>query len=539
MTIKNPILRGFNPDPSIWRVGEDYYIATSTFEWYPGVQIHHSRDLQNWALVSRPLDRASQLDMRGNPDSCGVWAPSLSHADGLFWLVYTDMKRYDGNYKDSLNYVVTAPSIEGPWSDPIYLNSSGFDPSLFHDDDGRKWVLNMMWDHEGNRELGRRSKPGFFAGILMQELDLEQGRLVGPVRNIYQGSPHGLVEGPHLMKRDGWYYLITAEGGTGYDHAVTYARSKSIEGPYETHPDRHVLSTKDAPESFLQRVGHGQPVETPDGQFFHTFLCSRPLPGIRRSVCGRETGIARIELREDGWFYPVNGTLVPPVELEPALPAADGNETEDITYRFDGGPLPADFQWLRSPQPERLFSLEARPGSLRLFGREAIGSWFEQALIARRQTAWTYSAETVVEFQPETRQQLAGLTAYYNRHQFHYLCITQDFDGNRVLDIQSCPGNWPEAHLSFPLAEAHVLPAEGPVWMGVDVDGAVLQFRFAVEEGQWQTIGPELDASVLSDEGGRGEHANFTGAFVGMAAQDLGGTAMPADFAHFIYRNRS
>ena len=145
--IRNPILRGFNADPSICRVGRDYYIATSTFEWYPGVQIHHSTDLANWTMVKRPLDRASQLDMRGNPDSGGIWAPCLSYADGLFWLVYTDVKRMEGNFKDAHNYIVTAPAIEGPWSDPVYVNSSGFDPSLFHDDDGRKWFLNMQWNH--------------------------------------------------------------------------------------------------------------------------------------------------------------------------------------------------------------------------------------------------------------------------------------------------------------------------------------------------------------------------------------------------------
>ena len=155
--IVNPILPGFNADPSICRVGGDYYIATSTFEWYPGVQIHHSTDLVNWHLVKRPLDRASQLDMRGNPDSCGVWAPCLSYADGLFWLVYTDVKRLDGNFKDSHNYVVTASSIEGPWSDPAYVNSSGFDPSLFHDDDGRKWFLNMQWNHFRTGSADNRS----------------------------------------------------------------------------------------------------------------------------------------------------------------------------------------------------------------------------------------------------------------------------------------------------------------------------------------------------------------------------------------------
>ena len=166
MLARNPILPGFNPDPSICRVGDDYYIATSTFEWYPGVLIHHSRDLVNWTLVSRPLARADQLDMRGNPDSGGVWAPCLSHADGQFWLIYTDMKRHDGNYKDAHNYLVTCPTIDGEWTPRTYMNSSGFDPSLFHDDDGRKWFVNMVWDHRGKME--ERDPPrGLFNGILL------------------------------------------------------------------------------------------------------------------------------------------------------------------------------------------------------------------------------------------------------------------------------------------------------------------------------------------------------------------------------------
>ena len=167
--IINPILPGFNPDPSICRVGEDYYIATSTFEWYPGVQIHHSRDLVNWTLVRRPLERADQLDLRGEPDSCGVWAPCLTHDGTQFWLVYTDVKRKEGSFKDAHNYLVTAPAIEGPWSDPVYMNSSGFDPSLFHDDDGKKWFVNMLWDH--------RTRPLLFAGIaLVHALAAARGR---------------------------------------------------------------------------------------------------------------------------------------------------------------------------------------------------------------------------------------------------------------------------------------------------------------------------------------------------------------------------
>jgi xylan 1,4-beta-xylosidase len=193
--IQNPILPGFNPDPSICRVGDDFYIATSTFEWYPGVQIHHSRDLANWQLVARPLARASLLDMRGNPDSCGIWAPSLSWADGRFWLVYTDVKRFEGSFKDAHNYIVTAPEITGPWSERAYANSSGFDPSLFHDDDGRKWFVNMLWNHRGG-SVGGRPKAPAFDGILLQEWDAARQCLVGPVENIYRGTARGLVEGP-------------------------------------------------------------------------------------------------------------------------------------------------------------------------------------------------------------------------------------------------------------------------------------------------------------------------------------------------------
>ena len=311
--IRNPILPGFNPDPSICRVGEDYYIATSTFEWFPGVQIHHSRDLVNWRLVRRPLERASQLDLRGEPDSCGVWAPCLSYADGKFWLVYTDVKRFDGDFKDAHNYIVTAPTIEAPWSDPIYVNSSGFDPSLFHDDDGRKWFVNMVWNHR-DRAGAHLKHPAFF-GIVLQEWDPVSGRLIGPMKNIFAGSPHGLVEGPHLFKRGGWYYLTTAEGGTGYDHAVTMARSRAIEGPYELHPSVHLLTSKDAPDAALQRAGHGQIVETPDGQVYHTHLCSRPLKGVRRSPLGRETAIQKCVWGEDGWLRLAHGGQVPAVDV--------------------------------------------------------------------------------------------------------------------------------------------------------------------------------------------------------------------------------
>lgn len=549
--IINPILPGFNPDPSIVRVGEDYYIATSTFEWYPGVQIHHSRDLVNWTLVRRPLERKSQLDMRGNPDSCGIWAPCLSYADGQFWLVYTDVKRFDGNFKDAHNYIVTAPSIEAEWSDPVYVNSSGFDPSLFHDDDGRKWFLNMQWNHRTESYGGSPKHPAF-DGILLQEWAPQSRRLVGPVKNIFPGSSLGLVEGPHLFKRNGYYYLTTAEGGTGYDHAVTMARARSIDGPYEMHPTTHLITAKDHPEAALQRAGHGQYVETPEGEAYHTHLCGRPLKPKRRSPLGRETALQKCVWRDDGWLYLDGGGIVPAVTVRPPKPAERFEPASTLRRDFDEPALPCEFQWLRSPEPQRLFSLTERPGFLRLFGRESLGSWFEQSLVARRQEDHRFRAETRIAFSPDTYQQVAGLTHYYNRHKLHALGVTLHEKLGRVVTVMSCAGDYPDSRLSFPAGHGVPVP-DGPLDLAMEVVDNELQFfwRPALADmggagrstgstagSGWQPIGPVLDAGVISDEGGRGEHGSFTGAFCGLFAFDTSGRAQVADFDFFVYHRR-
>ncbi|MFV0255526.1 MAG: glycoside hydrolase family 43 protein, partial [Erysipelotrichaceae bacterium] len=305
--IQNPVLKGFNPDPSICRVGSDYYIATSTFEWFPGVQIHHSTDLENWTLIKRPLERLSQLNMLGNDDSCGIWAPCLTHADDKFWLVYTDVKTTVGTYKDSPNYIVTCDTIDGEWSAPIYVNSSGFDPSLFHDEDGSKYFVNMIWDHRVPAEGS--GKPRFY-GIVLQEIDFEQGGLIGEPKVIYEGTAIGLTEGPHIYKKDGYYYLAVAEGGTVYEHAESIVRSIDIWGEYESHPDNPMITAYLSPSNYLQKTGHGDLVETEDGDWYFAHLCGRPLDennslyGGSRGSCplGRETSIQKVEWI-DGWPY--------------------------------------------------------------------------------------------------------------------------------------------------------------------------------------------------------------------------------------------
>lgn len=533
--IRNPILRGFNPDPSIVRVGADYYIATSTFEWFPGVQIHHSRDLRNWRLVGRPLQRPSQLNMMGDPDGCGVWAPCLTFADGQFWLIFTDVKRYGrttvggasgASLRDFHNYLVTCETIDGDWSDPVHLNSSGFDPSLFHDDDGRKWLVNQLWDHRPGRNR--------FAGIVLQEYSVAEQRLVGERKMIFEGTPIGLTEAPHLYKRDGWYYLLTAEGGTGWGHAATLARSRAIDGPYELHPDTHVLTARDRPHAPLQRAGHGDLVETADGETYIVYLCGRPLPGRGRCVLGRETAIQKLTWDADGWPRTLDGSGDPTLETPGAGLEDHPWPVSPIREDFDAPNLPIDFQWLRTPHAQTIFSLTARPGFLRLYGRESLGSVFTQALVARRQQAQCYSAATVVDFEPAHFQQAAGLVCYYNGSKFHYLHVTHDDEIGKHLRVMTCTPDSPQAD-SF---TAPIPLAVGPVSLRVEVDYERMRLAYRQDGGDWRWLPEVFDASILSDEATAPGAPNFTGAFVGMACQDMSGMGASADFDWFDYQER-
>jgi xylan 1,4-beta-xylosidase len=531
---RNPILRGFNPDPSIVRVDDDYYIATSTFEWYPGVQIHHSRDLANWRLVTRPLRRASQLDMRGNPDSCGVWAPCLTHCDGLFHLVYTDVKRYGrssaagapgASLRDFHNYLVTSPTLDGYWSDPVYLNSSGFDPSLFHDDDGRKYLVNMLWDHRPGQNR--------FAGIVLQEYSASEQRLVGPRQTIFTGTSIGFTEAPHVYKRGDWYYLLTAEGGTGWGHAATLARSRTLTGPYELHPDVYILTARDRPDAPLQRAGHADLVDTPNGETYMVYLCGRPLPTRGRCTLGRETAIQRMVWGTDGWLRTSDGDAIPRVEFDAPdnlmLAPAPSAARED----FDRETLPIEFQWLRTPESDRLFSLRAKQGHLRLFGRESVGSLFTQSLVARRQQAHCFSASALMTFEPDHFQQMAGLICYYNSSKFHYLYVSRDGNGRHVRVMSALP----DAVTADAFTPSIPVPS-GPIELRVEVDFERLLFAWRCGVDAWHWVPQVFDASILSDEATAPGLPNFTGAFVGMACQDLAGTGTPADFDWFEYRER-
>ena len=522
--IQNPILPGFHPDPSIVRVGEDYYLATSTFEWFPGVRIFHSRDLANWTLVATPLDRLRQLDLIGVPDSGGVWAPCLSHCDGLFYLVYTNTKLWDGcPYKTCYNYLVTAQRIDGPWSDPVYLNASGFDPSLFHDTDGRKWIVNMEWDHRPGRNA--------FSGILLQEYSHDAKQLIGPIRKVFTGTDLGCVEGPHIFRRDNWYYLLTAEGGTGYKHACTVARSRTLEGPYEVDPETPFLTSAGAPDLELQKAGHGDFVCTPAGDWYLAHLCSRPVKGTRRCVLGRETALQKIEWSADGWPRIDGGGSQPKVTVAvPGNATARNAAIENRHYTFGPEDLDKDFQSLRQPIGACWISLSERPGWLRLKGADPLSSCFHQSLIGRRVQHFHSEAETLTDYRPVNFQQSAGLTFYYDTRRHYHLMIGCSDSGQRMLNVWYRVGDeW-----GFLLEEDYLVPDAGSIGLKIRYHHDYLELSYKTEESDWIHLPCRPDATWLSDDA---MGMAFTGAFFCLSAQDLSGQYFPADFNYFIYRS--
>ena len=544
-SIQNPILRGFHPDPSIIRVGEDYYIATSTFEWWPGVRLHHSRDLKNWEQIEYPLSRISQLDLRGVGASQGIWAPCLTYDQGTFYLVYTVVRSFYCNMYDTENYLVTSDNIHGPWSEPVALNNFGFDPSLFHDEDGRKYMVSMVTDHRVPKKYAGR--------LVLQEYDPEKKAMTGPVRDIYRGEKI-FLEGPHIYKRQGWYYLFAADTGTGEGHGQSVLRSRDIWGPYEMLKENHgeqreeneafsILTSRHHEDILLQKSGHGDLVETPGGEWYMVHLCGRAFadrnpadagrfPNSRRYMMGRETAIQKILWREDGWPVLEAGGTTPqnevPVPKEVSEEVLCRREAASPLVRddFEEKALSLDYQSLRIPMDEHYLSLSARPGWLRMYGRSGLSSRFSQTLIARRMREYCMEASACVEFEPEVFKQIAGLIFLYDCDNYLYLHISRDEDVGKCITLLKAENKKYEYLTDYiPVREKEAL------YLKMETRNAMTRFYYGYSEKGWQEIGPLINASFLSDEAcGEGW---FTGAMIGICCQDMTGFGRYADFDWF------
>lgn len=534
--IQNPVLPGFNADPSIIRVGDTYYIANSTFEWFPGVRLHESKDLQHWNLLPSPLSTTALLDMKGNPSSGGIWAPALSYADGKFWLVYTDVKVTEGAFKDMTNYLTTATDIRGPWTDPIKLNGVGFDASLFHDDDGRKYLVQQTWDHREYRHP--------FDGITLTEFDATTLKLKPETaRTIYRGTAVALVEGPHLYKLNGYYYLFAAQGGTVFTHQEVVARSKTLAAnSFETEPGDVFLTNVDTPDSYIQKQGHGALVSTPQGEWYYASLCARPWNRPGESVydprgwstLGRETAIQKVYWDEDGWPRITGGhggkTFVEgPVDAIHTVSAKDHSQHDD----FKTSTLDRNWNTLRVPFTEKMGT--TGDGKLTLIGQGSLANTHDLSLIARRWQAFYFDAEVKVRFNPFNYQQMAGLTHYYNDRHWSFIFITWNEINGAVIETGENNRGKYTSHLKD---DAIKIP-EGTeyVWFRTKVRKQSYTYEYSFDGISFSEIPVTFDAAILSDDYVLQSYGGFfTGAFVGLAVVDYSGYSASAEFYDFDYQ---
>jgi alpha-N-arabinofuranosidase len=357
----NPVLPGFYPDPSACRVGEDYYLVTSSFEYFPGVPIFHSRDLIHWRQIGHCLTRASQIPLAGVHSSGGIFAPTIRYHDGRFYVITT-------NIPDGGNFYVFADDPAGKWSEPIYVELGGIDPSLCFDGEHVYLTGSDGWPNPS---------------IYQCEIDVKSGQQLTETRLLWRGSGGRYPEGPHLYHLRDWYYLMIAEGGTEYGHMETMARSRSPWGPFEGCPHNPILTHRNDGTHALQGTGHTDLIEAHDGSWWLVLLAFRPQNGNYHHL-GRETCLAPVTWTEDGWpVVSAEKTVDVKVHASRTLPQ-QGVEAEPVRDDFASPHLRLCWNFLRNPYAKD-WSLSEHPGWLRLYGSaRTLDSVDSPAFIGRR-----------------------------------------------------------------------------------------------------------------------------------------------------------
>lgn len=522
--IQNPIFKGFNPDPCICSRGDDYYVAVSSFEWFPGIPIYHSRDLKNWQLLTHVLSDDMNPDLRKLPSAKGIWAPSLTwcEEEETFYVIYGVMNSMNSRYFDVDNFLITAKDISGPWSEPVYLHSAGFDASILHDTDGRKWIVSLEWETRPDYE-----KPG---AICLVEYSPEDKAVIGLPKRVWAGgTDRGCIEAPHLTKRGNYYYLMTAEGGTGYGHAITMGRATNVWGPYESDPQNPILTSyaenfderHDAnhlkphyfnPETYLQKAGHGSYVETPQGEVYLVHLCSRPFREELRCTLGRETAIQEMHWTADNWLrLKAGGNIAQHYVNEPNLPACPFKYKAD-TDHFDS---PAFDNSYYSPRIDfrRFASLSKCAGKVTVRGQESLSSTNKISLLAKKLTSVYSTITTKFSFIPEAYQHSAGLVLYYDNMNYLYLLKTyEEINNGYVLSVIHMDNG-----LRREIADPVTITGES-VYLQIRIEGRETTCYWSKKDGDYHRIGEHYDTTLFSDE--YSQYGEFTGAFFGLACVD-------------------
>jgi xylan 1,4-beta-xylosidase len=483
----NPILAGFYPDPSICRAGDDYYIVNSSFSYYPGLPIFHSKDLLNWQLLSYALNRPEQLNLDGARVSRGLFAPAISYHNGTFYIVCTLVDKLG-------NFVVTAKDPKGPWSNPVALPQvNGIDPSLFFDDNGRSYVLfnsippNNISLHDGHRT------------IRMFEFDAQLLKVVGEEKLLVNGGTDMAkkpvwIEGPHIIKKDSWYYLICAEGGTGYNHSEVVFRSKSVEGPYLSYEKNPILTQRQLDpnrKNPITTTGHADFVEGKDGKWWAVFLGCRPYEGDFYNT-GRETFMAPVEWK-DGWpqinlggdevkySYPINAVVNNTIEK------FNGNYY--FKDGFDKATLNLRYNFLRTPH-EQWYSLTDKPGNLQIKLRpQTCSGNANPSFVAFHQPHLKGYASTAVNFTATAENEKAGLIVFQNEKNNYYLCKSIK-EGQPVVELYK--------GTELIASKFVKLKNNKYIFFKIEASGDTYSFWYGTKKNKWELLLDKADGKYLS-----------------------------------------
>ena len=499
-TFKNQILPGFHPDPTLCRVGDDYYMVTSSFEWFPGLPVFHSKDLVNWEQIGHVLNRPSQLQMKdGLKASWGLWAPTIRYHNGLYYVICT-ATGCGGNF------FVTAKKPEGPYSEPIFIKDApGIDPSLFFDDDGKAWYCGSI---NGNDKTPPRRYPAEDR-IYIQQLDLATGEFIGERHIVSSGyainSPY--AEAPHIYKINGKYYLMIAEGGTWEDHAVSIFTADQVTGPYTPFICNPVLTHRHLGNDIdITTIGHADWVQTQNGDWYAVMLGVRPVNGY--NMLGRETFLTPISFQgEQPIFNPGIGRVLmedkfPNLPESPValLPARDDFDTDSLRFCWN---------FLRTPF-ERWYELKNSRLYINLRPQKAT-ELVNPSLIARRVEDHRFKAITSMNFKPSSVNEEAGMIIMQNdRFQYRLVLVGKGKTPQELCLILVKDGN--EEIL------ARVPYKINEVVLAVQGDGLKYSFLYGTSEDQLEFLGKDVDATVCSTNVAKG----FIGPFVGMYASSNG-----------------
>ena len=508
----NPILPGFYPDPSIVRVGKDYYLVNSTFSYFPGIPVFHSRDLVHWTQIGNAIDRPAQLKFDGLGISRGVFAPAIEYHAGIFTIVNTCVDCGG-------NFLITATNPAGPWSDPIWLGFDGIDPSLFFDRGGKAYIVN-----NGPPE-GKPLYEGHRA-IWIQEFDNVAKKLTGPRKVIVDGGTDIKkkpiwIEGPHLFRYHGKYYLTCAEGGTGYNHSEVVFRSNRVLGPYTPYKGNPILTqrTLDPARPFpVTSTGHAQLVQTQKGQWWAVFLGTRPYTDDTYNT-GRETFMLPVRWVH-GW--PVilkRGQSVPYAHARPHLPpqpvpASPINGNFTLRDSFSGAALAPTWSFIRTPR-EKWYELA---GSLDIRARpQSIGGAGQPSFVGRRQQHIWASASTAVHFAPQNDGDAAGLVAFQSANFYYFIGLARE-GGKLVVSLRKRAGAAdPENGDIAASAPVELVPG-APLYLKIDARGGLYDFYYGTKAGEWTPLLRDADGTILSTKTAGG----FVGTMFGMYAYKAG-----------------